>query len=103
MRRPAIRIILAPLKRYNSKANRQRDIPLYGMQQGRTIYIDPRTENPISTFKHELLHLEHPDWTEQKVEIEEIRWWKESTWKQKAELLILLGRAELKHPKEVIG
>ena len=101
--RPAIRIVLAPLARYNSKINRDRGISLYGMQQGRTVYIDPRTVNPVSTYIHEKCHMDHPDWAEEQVEAFEHQWWTTASWREKAEILILLGRAEIKDSKEVIG
>ena len=103
MKRPAIRIVLAPLKRYQSKVERLKGETVYGMSKDRTIYIDPRAPNPVSTLYHELTHVNHPSWTEEQVEIAEHQWWKKSTWKQKAELLRWLGHAEVKNPKEVIG
>jgi hypothetical protein len=101
MRRPAIRIVLAPIQQFCSKKERGKGYPLYGIHQQRTIIIDPRYEGVVSTFKHELLHLKHPDWTEDEVEIAEHQWWKKSTWKQKAELLKLLAHAEIMNAKQV--
>ena len=66
------------------------------MAQQRTIWIDPRTSYPARVLDHELLHLKHPNWTEAQVLREEAKRWKAMTWRQKAQLLKLLAKAEIK-------
>ena len=102
MKRPAIRIVFAPLQRYRDKKQKELGHTIYGMQQGRTIYIDPRTSNPASTFMHERFHMDHPDWSEDQVVAAEEKWWKKAGWKEKAEVLQLLAHAEIINPKEVL-
>lgn len=83
--KPAIRIILAPLARHNAR----------GMQQGRTVWIDPRTPWPHHTLLHEQIHLENPSWSETRVRLETSRRWARMGWRERAELLRLFGRAKM--------
>jgi hypothetical protein len=103
---PSVRIVIAPLKRYQNHKERLKGETLYGMvrpkRAPRTIYLDPRAENIISTCYHELMHIRHPEWDEDQVEIAEHQWWENSTWKEKAEVLQWLAKAEIKNPKEVV-
>lgn len=91
MKRPAIRIVLAPLQRYKNRGEGF----LHGMTEGRTIYLDPRSEEILSTLRHELLHIEHPSWNEDEILVEERKWWKRATWREKAELLKWLAHARI--------
>lgn len=83
--RPAIRIIFAPLQRHLA----------VGMQQQRTVWIDPRCKYPAQVLDHELLHMKYPGWSEARVLAEEKRRWKRMTWRQKARLYQLLASASL--------
>jgi hypothetical protein len=91
--RPAVKIVFAPLARRGVK--RGDLLHLYGTATGRTIKLDPRLHNLGRTLLHELLHVQHPDWTEEKVHFEEDRRWARMTWKQKARMYQLLGSATL--------
>lgn len=83
--KPAIRIILAPLRRHNAR----------GMQQGRIVWVDARCPWPHHTLLHELIHLDNPSWSETRVERETARRWKRMSWRQRSELLRLFGRARI--------
>ena len=89
--RPALRIIFAPLarRRRNEMRVGQADKP------NRTIWIDPRVANVGKTLYHELTHVRHPDWGEERVEAEEDLRWGRMTWKEKARLYQMLGQAVL--------
>lgn len=88
--RPAIRVYFAPLARRRKEMwVGETDKP------NRTIKIDPRIPNVGKTFFHELLHVQHPDWGEERVEAEEELRWSRMTWKQKARLYQMLGSAKL--------
>jgi hypothetical protein len=76
---------MKPLKRHVAR----------GMSQGRKIWIDPRTPWPHHVLLHELIHVENPSWSETRVSEETTRRWKVMTWRQKAELLQLLGSARV--------
>lgn len=89
-RRPALKLILAPLARHNAR----------GMAQGRTIWVDPRPPWPAHTLLHELIHLEQPAWSETHVKRETTVRWRRMTWQEKAELLRLLGRATVGNVSE---
>lgn len=94
MMRPAVRIILAPiLYRHRHRSGMR----TFGeADKGmRTVWIDPRATRPARTLLHELIHVRHPDWSEDRVRTEERRKWKEMTWKAKARLYLLLGKAAL--------
>ena len=84
-RRPAVKLILAPLGRHLAR----------GMAQGRTIWVDPRRPWPGHTLLHELIHVENPGWSETKVRQETTARWRRMGWREKAELLRLLGGARL--------
>lgn len=95
--RPAVKIILAPLafrgrRRKRAFFNCER---LFGQSQGRTIWIDPRLGEPAQTLYHELLHVQHPDWDEDRVRAHEALRWPKLTWQEKGRLLQLFGRALL--------
>lgn len=47
------------------------------------------------TLLHELLHLNNPSWSETQVRREAAREWRRMTWRQKAELLRMFGRAKI--------
>ena len=83
--RPAVRIILKPLKRHQA----------WGMQMGRTVWVDPRDPRAAATLLHELLHMENPSWSEWRVIRETARQWRRMGWREKAELLRLFGGARL--------
>ena len=83
--KPAVRIILAPLGRHYAR----------GMQQGRTVWVDPRMPWPAHTLLHETIHLANPSWSETRVQRETARRWKRMGWRAKAELLRLFGRARI--------
>ncbi len=94
--KPAVRIIFAPLARRGAK----RKDPLYeahlqGESSGRTIKLDPRFPNVAKTFLHEMAHIRHPSWSEDRVLAwEEYRWGKMG-WKEKARLYQTLASAKL--------
>ena len=83
--KPAVRVILAPLGRHNA----------HGMQQSRTVWVDPRTQCPPRILLHELLHLDNPSWSETRVKRETGRRWRRMAWREKAELLRLFGAARV--------
>jgi hypothetical protein len=65
------------------------------MAVGRVITVDPRVPLPHKVLFHELTHVRHPDWSEDRVgAYEELRWSRMS-WREKAELLQLLASAEI--------
>jgi len=86
-RKPAIRIILAPLGRDQA----------WGMQQGRTLWVDPRSHQPARILLHEQIHLDNPSWSETRVRRETARRWRVMKWREKAELLRMFGGARLGH------
>ncbi len=92
MRRPAIRIIFAPLF-LRDRVVREAGAYLHGNARGRTIWLDPRSSSLLETMVHELTHVEHPSWSEQEVEAYTQRRMKKMGWKEKAHLLKLLGSA----------
>ena len=99
VRRPAIRIIFAPLF-LRDKAVRESGGYLHGTSNGRTVRIDPRSSMLLDTLVHEITHCNHPDWTEQMVrDYVKIRM-KKMGWKEKAHLLKLLGNATLEGEQE---
>lgn len=83
--KPAVRVILAPLARHGAR----------GMQQGRTIWVDPRTPWPHHTLLHECIHLDNPSWSETRVTRETTRQWRRMGWREKAELLRRFGAARM--------
>ena len=100
-RKPAIRIIFAPLARRARKVGDE-TIHIYGEadKKNRTIWLDPRLSEVGKTLVHELLHIRHPSWSEEKVVAEEELRWNRMTWKQKANLYRMLGSAKLEGEDE---
>jgi len=92
-RKPAIRIVFAPLARRGAIKGDLRH--LHGQAQGRTIWLDPRLPDVGATLLHELLHVRHPGWPEEKVVAEETLRWQRMGWRQKARLYQMLGGAIL--------
>ena len=94
--KPAVRIIFAPIALRERKARDPlREAPLRGDANGRTIRIDPRLPNVAKTLLHELIHIRHPGWPEERVEAaEEIRW-QRMGWREKARLYQMLATARL--------
>lgn len=86
-RKPAVRIILAPLARHGAR----------GMQQGRTVWVDPRTPWAHHTLLHELIHLDNPSWSETRVRRETASRWRRMGWREKATLLRMFGGARMGH------
>lgn len=89
--RPAIRIIFGPLARRGAKTGDLRH--LHGQSQGRTVWLDPRLPDVGRTLLHEMLHIKHPSWEEEKIVAEEELRWSKMTWKAKARLYQMLGSA----------
>lgn len=93
--KPAVKIIFAPLFK-RDKAVRDTGAYLHGKAEGRTIWIDPRSGTTIiDTLLHELTHVRHPDWSEALVRSYTAARMKKMSWKEKARLLQLFGRAQL--------
>lgn len=92
--KPAVRIVFAPLF-HRSKRARDQGLRTHGQARGRTVWIDPRGKNVARTLLHELIHVQHPSWTEQRVTAEEARRWDRMTWRAKARLFQMLGSAIL--------
>lgn len=90
MSRPAIRIILCPLQREAPKGHK-----LLGTALGRTIRLDPRQPNIVTTYLHEKLHVLHPGWSETQVRRETARRWKRMSWVEKAKLVKELAHAQI--------
>jgi hypothetical protein len=99
--RPAVKIVLAPIARRGARRT-QRDFaaPTQGESRGRTIWLDPRFPNLVKTLYHELLHLWHPSWHEDRVGAAEELGWSRMTWKRKAHLARLLGQAQIEGETE---
>jgi hypothetical protein len=66
-----------------------------GKASGRVVTIDPRKPWPAHTLLHEMIHVEQPGWSETAVRRETARRWRGMGWRDKAKLLLLLGRARL--------
>ena len=92
--RPAVRIIFAPIMS-RTKADRDRGVFVHGTAHNRTITIDPRSSEIGKTLLHEMIHIRHPDWSEEAVVSETRLRWGKMSWKEKARLLRLLGTARL--------
>ncbi len=71
-----------------------------GAVVGNTILLDPRHSPLARTLLHELIHVDHPDWSEWKVLREERRLWKILTWREKALLYKQLGRGVMLNDEE---
>lgn len=67
------------------------------MQQGRTLWVDPRSVAPHRILFHEQIHLTNPTWSETRVRRETARRWARMTWKEKAALLRMFGQARMGH------
>jgi hypothetical protein len=94
--RPAVRIVFAPIAfRGRKKKDPAEHIHGEADKANRTIRIDPRLPEIGSTLLHELTHVRHPDWSEEKVTAYEHIRWSKMGWRQKARLLQLLGSAKL--------
>ena len=65
------------------------------MQQGRTIWVDPRDPVAAQTLLHEITHLDNPSWSETRVRRETAARWRRMHWREKAELLRMFGGARL--------
>ena len=89
-----MRIIFAPIMS-RTKADRDRGFFVHGTAQNRTITIDPRSSEIGKTLLHEMIHVRHPDWSEEAVVSETRLRWNRMSWKEKARLLRLLGCAIL--------
>ena len=93
MKKPAIRIVLAPIFK-RDKAIREAGAFLHGMALGRTITLDPRAaETLLDTMVHEIAHCNHPDWSEQMIRDYTKKRMSKMSWKEKAHMLKLLGNA----------
>jgi hypothetical protein len=92
--RPAVRIIFAPIMS-RTRRDRNRGLYVHGTAQNRTVTIDPRSSEIGKTLLHEMIHLRHPDWSEEAVVSETRLRWGKMSWKEKARLLRLLGSARL--------
>lgn len=80
------KLLLAPLGREQAVGTAQQGL----------IVLDPRSRTPLArTLLHELIHLKRPLWSEPRVLREESRLWRESTWQEKGELFIRLGKAKV--------
>jgi len=94
VRHAAVKVIFAPLfGRYKTERDRGRFV--HGEATGRTIWLDPRSSEIVKTAVHELLHLEHPSWSEAAVVTETARRFKRMGWKEKARLLQMIGRGTI--------
>jgi len=101
--RPAVRIVFAPIARRNrSRAEAADETSVAGLsyKRERTIKLDPRMDNLGRTLYHELLHVRHPDWTEERIGAEEELRWNRMTWKSKARLYQMLGTAHVEGEDE---
>jgi hypothetical protein len=73
----------------------------HGSCVGNTILLDPTSKIPLAkTLLHELLHAEHPEWSEWKVQREERAGWKRLTWREKAILYKQLGKGVMLNDEE---
>lgn len=94
--RPAVRIIFAPIALRDRKAKDPlRDAPKRGTACGRVITLDPRLPDVARTLVHELIHVQHPSWPEDRVEAAEEMRWQRMGWREKGRLLQMLGSAKL--------
>lgn len=90
-RKPAVRIIFAPLAgRLGLGAGLGR-----GKAEGRVVYVDPRKPWPAHTLLHELLHVRHPSWSETRIRRATAARWKRMGWRERAALLQMFGSARL--------
>lgn len=82
---PTIRLFLVPL----INSCKKEYLNAYSEQPGgRTIFLDPRTKfNMVRLLIHEVLHVQHPSWSEHKTETETTKKYKAMGWKARATLL----------------
>ena len=82
---PTIRLFLVP----HMNRSLHESIEGYTEQPGgRTICIDPRARmNMVRLLIHEVLHVQHPSWSERRTWRETRKKFNKMTWKGKAELL----------------
>lgn len=92
MKKPAIRIIFAPLF-LRDKKEREAGNYVHGEALGRTVKIDPRSSSILETLFHEITHVNHPDWSETAVREYTRKRVRKMSWKERANLLKLLGGA----------
>jgi hypothetical protein len=95
--KPALRIVLAPIGDAHADVVVRAGAPAAGE---RVVRVDPRSRNPHYYLLHELIHLEHVGWSETTVRRETARRWRRMGWRDKAKLLLLLGRARLSASSE---
>lgn len=95
--RPAVRIVFAPLaRRGRGRHSSEKELRfLHGEALSRTAWLDPRLSEVGKTLFHELLHIRHPSWAEEKVRAEEELRWNRMSWKDKAQLYKMLGTAQI--------
>ncbi len=94
---PTIRLFFVPCMKSSSKEF----LDGYTEQPGgRTICIDPRARmNMVRLLIHEVLHVQHPSWSERRVVLETRKRYNKMTWKGQAELLkTAFGRARVGYP-----
>ncbi len=79
---PTIRLFLVPI----INSHKKEWVQAYSEQPGgRTIYLDPRTRrNMVRLLIHEVLHVQHPKWSERKIVRETSKRFNEMGWKAKA-------------------
>lgn len=102
--KPAVRIVFAPIAlRNRSKIERDAGMHTHGEadKEKRTVYIDPRMSDIGPTLYHELTHIRHPDWDEDRVHAYEIIRWGKMGWREKARIYQLLGSAILKGEEDI--
>ena len=99
--RMAVHIIFAPLARRGARKRHPLfEAPTQGESRGRTIWLDPRLPNVAKTLLHELLHVWHPGWNEDRVRAAEEDRWARMSWREKAGLYRMLGSAHLEGGEE---
>jgi hypothetical protein len=86
----AIKVVLKPLRRHLA----------HGMAQGQKVWVDPRTPNILRVFLHELIHVEQPELSETATIHETTRRWRKMSWRDKARLLKMFGKAHVGEPDE---
>lgn len=74
----------------------------HGASEGINIWFDPRSRaNLCRTIVHEILHVEHPTWTESKVRRETKKILDKMTWIEQAKLLRkVVTRAKIKDKED---
>ena len=95
---PTIRLFLVPcINKYKREW-----IQAYTEECSRTIFVDVRTRcHMVRILIHEVLHVQHPSWSEHRVCAETRKKFNKMTWKGKAELLTTaMSRAKIGYPSE---